>query len=125
MRCMDGIRLQHQIVVDEFRRQGIVREDAAHLSGSENHRGRLILLQPNLDGLLIAKIYDRPVDGENSPALAAKEAGDRTSHHAVMTGNPDTLFTHLNLRRSSRGSYAADTSMRSASGAASVQPARG
>src|SRR3546814_4935169 len=41
-RCLDDVRLDHQVLVEKVRRIGVVRENSADLRGRENDRIRQI-----------------------------------------------------------------------------------
>jgi hypothetical protein len=74
---MDDIRLDREIVINKIGRVTVIGENAADFRRGEQDRVGTILLEPNLNGDLIAKIDDRSIrlDDFVTPAFRDSERG--------------------------------------------------
>ena len=61
MRRVDDVGFDRKIVVNEVRRESVIGQNPSHLRGGEDDGVWAILLQPDLDGDLIAQIDHRAV----------------------------------------------------------------
>ena len=91
-RCLDHVRLDHQVVVDELGWPGVVGIDAADPSGGQEHRLWPHIAHPALELLGAAQVDGITRSGHDLAALALQAAHDGAAYEAAMAGNPDALI---------------------------------
>ena len=85
---MNDVHLQNHVVIHEIGKGGLVSDNAAYLSSSEEHVLGLLLGEEGLNGLLAGEVKLLVGTGDDiGVALALELANDGGAHHATVTGN--------------------------------------
>jgi hypothetical protein len=88
---MNRIQGDGEIVIKEWHRSAVIRDDAADLGRREKDRLRTRLSYPPLDLFQTPQVDLSALHGEKSTVLWLKTAKQRRSHHAPVAGYPYAL----------------------------------
>ena len=90
IRCVQGVGLDRQVVVDEVRREAVVGHDAAHLGGSQKDEFRPLELEKGLRRALVGQIeFGARAQDQVGVSGRLQAAHDRAAYQAAMAGNED------------------------------------
>ncbi|MCY1223637.1 hypothetical protein D9M69_537210 [compost metagenome] len=93
MRGLDDIGLNHQILVDEVRRVGVVGKNPTYLGRSQIHLGNLVLLEEGPYRSLIQQVQLITTGGKDIPiAQRQKAANDSRTNHSAMPCDENSLI---------------------------------
>ena len=88
---MDDVGFDGQVVVDEFRRPGVVGHNAADGGGSQEHGFGFLRLHPGLDLGLAAQIQFLAGRLEDFTIFGLQTAHQGRTDHAAVAADPDPL----------------------------------
>ena len=100
---MDHVALDHQILVDELGRVGVVGMDAAHLGSSEIDLVDALALEEGADSGLVGEVkFGMGAGDQVGVSLGLQCPNDGGSNHAAMAGDVDACievdFGHCVIR---------------------------
>lgn len=92
---MNHVGLDHQILVDEFGRIGVVGMDAAHLCRRQDHVVDRVLGKPGLDLRLVGQVAIGTIRRQHLNVPAPLQlAHDGRADHPAMPGHKYPLLSH-------------------------------
>ena len=87
---VDEVRLDHQVVIQEFRPHDIVGVDAPHLGGRDEDMGRPLALHHGADRRLVPQVEFCAGEGDGFRQTRGPEGpAEGLSNHAPVTGDVD------------------------------------
>ena len=90
---MHQVGLDHQVLVDELGRVGVVRVDAAHPGRGQVHLVDGALLEKPLHRLLVDQVNHVATGGQNVAVAQRLQPPDNgRTHHAAMAGHENALI---------------------------------
>ena len=90
MRCLNDIRLNHEIIEKKIRGVRVIRKDSADLGGGEDDHIRFGPRHPLPNVVLLAQIDIATVHRQDFRVFAREPAHDRRANHATMAGDPNS-----------------------------------
>ncbi len=89
--ALHDIGLDHEVLVEELGRPGVVGEDAPDARRREKDRLRPGLPHPALDLILTSKIEHGAIGGQHLAVLRAEASHQGRADHAAVAGDPHPL----------------------------------
>ena len=86
---MDHVGLDHQILIDELGRVGVVGVNAAHLGGCQNHGVRTFRLKKVSHSSLVRQVQLRMGACQRFNTLRLKTTKDRAANHSPVSRDID------------------------------------
>jgi hypothetical protein len=100
------VGLYREIVVNEFRRLAVVRQNPAHLGRSAKHGLRLVRRCPIFDLRLPREVLDFAPHSQELAIFGTKAPTQSRANHATVTGHPHSLSAKVKRRIKHHGPVA-------------------